>query len=190
MRSLPRRPANGWWWRRRAPGSCGGPPCKFVIGVGEQAARLSRLFGREHAGAVIFEKINRHAGGRRRGIERPSQVLARVASANRQPMMGEHLVVERVDQRELLRKRRRALSPAGREVARHVSGKPGTTLRGAADHQRVGARGGERSFGVVIGSNVAIDDNRDRYCLLDRAHRRPVGASIVELTASTAMHRY
>src|SRR5450759_3143128 len=77
----------------------------------------------------------------------------------------------------------RYLATGRREIARHLTGEPGTALRSAADHHRVGARSGARVFSVVVGTNVAIDDDRDRYRLLHRAHRRPVGAAVVELAA-------
>ena len=115
-------------------------------------------------------------------------MLAGVPAADRQAVMREHFVIERIDQGELLGERRRALARAGREITRHLSGKPRPALRGAADHDGVGAGSRQRAFGVVERTNVAIDDDRNRHRLLDGAHRRPVGAAVVELAARAAMH--
>ena len=63
----------------------------------------------------------------------------------RYAMMIEHLVVQRIDERELLGERRCGFALAGREIARHLPGKPRPPLRGAADHHRVGAGCSQRA---------------------------------------------
>ncbi len=61
--------------------------------------------------------------------------------------------------------------------------------RAAPDHHGVGARGRERGIGVVATiamSPLTTTGNRD--ALLDGAHRRPVGAALVELAAGAPVH--
>ncbi len=82
-----------------------------------------------------------------------------------------------------------SLAPAGREVAGDLPGPPGTALRRAADHHRVGAGGRERGGGILVAADVAVDDDRDRDAVLDGANRRPVGAALVELAARSSVHR-
>ncbi len=62
-------------------------------------------------------------------------------------------------------------------------------LRAAPDHHGVGAGRRKRRIGIVKIFDVAVDDDRDRDCILDRADRRPIGAALVELAAGAAMHR-
>ncbi len=102
--------------------------------------------------------------------------------------MRQHLVIHRVDERELLAQRRRAFAPAGFEISRDLAGKPRTALRGAADHHSIGAGNMKRGHDIVEGANVAIDDHGNRDRLLDRAHGGPVGAAVIKLATRAAMH--
>ena len=130
----------------------------------------------------------RRARGRGGGIERPAEMLARMTEPDGAAVMREHFAVERADQRKLFAERRRRLAAAGFEIARELAGKPRPALGAAADHHGVGLRRRQRRVGVVEAFDVAIDDDRDRHGLLDGAHRRPVGAPLVELAARAAVH--
>ncbi len=124
------------------------------------------------------------------GVQRPAEMLARVAQPDFEAVKAEHFAVERADERQLFSERRRRLAFAGRKIARELAGKPRPSLRAAADHHRVGMRSGKRRIGVVEAFDVAVDDHRDRHGRLDGAHRRPIGAAFVELAARAAMHSH
>ena len=76
-------------------------------------------------------------------------MLARVATADREAVVVQHLIIERIDQIELLTKRRGAFTSAGCEIARHLPRQPRTPLNSAADHDCVGTRSGERPHGIL-----------------------------------------
>ena len=176
---------------RGAHAAC--PPCRigvaeFVKSFGKPVQHNRGIVGGEHAAAMRLEQMRRRAGGRRRRIERPAEMFARVAQPNRDAVMGEHFAVKRAGERELLAECRRGLAFAGREIVRELAGKPRPALGAAPDHHRVGARGGKRRVGVIKALDVAIDDHGDRHGVLDGAHRRPVGAPFVELAARAAVH--
>src|SRR5208282_6578922 len=105
------------------------------------------------------------------GGERPAEMLARVAQSDVEAVMREHFAVERADQRQLFAERRRRLAAAGFQIARELAGKPRPALGATADHYGVGLRRLKRRVGVVETFDVAVDDDRDRYRLLDGAHR-------------------
>ena len=115
-------------------------------------------------------------------------MLARMTAADGVTVMAEHFLVKRVRHRQLLGKRRRALALARGEEARHLPRQPGTALRGAADHHRVGAGDRKRLRGVVEAGDVAVDDDRNGDRLFDRADGGPVGAPVIELAAGAAVH--
>ena len=127
----------------------------------------------------------RRLGGR---LKRPAEMLAGVTQADARPIVGEHLLVERSDERALRFERRWRLAATADKRAADLSGQPRTALRGAADHHRVGARGGERGTRLLDAPDVAIDHDRDFDGLLDGTHGGPVGAPFVELAARTAVH--
>ena len=99
-------------------------------------------------------------------------MLAGMAAADRDAVVRQHLVVERIDQAELRGERGRGLAPAARQVAGDLPGQPGPALRRAADHHRVGARGRERGDGIVAAADVAVDHHRNVDARLDGTHRR------------------
>ena len=91
----------------------------------------------------------RRARTRGGGIERPAEMLARVAQPDVEAVMREHFTVERADQRQLFAERRRRLAAAGSQIARELAGKPRPALGAAADHHGVGLRRRKRRVGVV-----------------------------------------
>ena len=140
--------------------------------------------------AAALSRCGRRAGRRGGGIERPAEMLARMAQPDIDAVMREHFVVERADRARVDRSAAAALRAfAGRQVTGELAGKPGPALRAAPDHHRVGAGRRKRSVGIVEASDVAVDDDRYRDAVLDGAHRRPVGAPVIELAAGAAMHR-
>ena len=112
-----------------------------------------------------------------------------MAQAEFDTVEAEHFAVERAGERKLLAERRGRCTLAGGEIARQVTGKPRLSLRAAPDHHGVGAGRRKRRVGIVKTFDVAVDDDRDGDCVLDRADRRPIGAALVELAAGAAMHR-
>ena len=77
----------------------------------------SRILGGQHAVAVKLEDGSGRGDRLGRGIKRPAQMLARVAPADRNAMVGEQFVVERLHNIGLRLQRRRTLAPADRRVA-------------------------------------------------------------------------
>ena len=137
----------------------------------------------------VLRNMRGRASGRGGGIERPAQMLSGVAQPDIDAMMGEHFVVKRADERKLFAERRWRFAFSGREITRKLAGKPRPALRAAADHHRVGSGCRQRRVGIVEVVDVAVDHDRDRHALFDGAHRRPIGAAVIELAARAAMHR-
>ena len=63
---------------------------------------MRRLIGREYASAMVLENFWRSYRCRRRMIERPAKVLARMAAADRQAVVVQHFIVEAIDQPMLI----------------------------------------------------------------------------------------
>src|SRR6185437_14046314 len=149
------------------------PLREIVVGFGEQALRLARLFGGEYARAMRFQRLGRSARRGGGAIERPAEMLARMAATDAHTVMRDHLVVKRGGDGMLLCERRRVLAHAGLEEARDLAGKPRTALRAAPDHDGIGAGGVEGGERIVEGFDVAVDDDGHADGALDRAHRTP-----------------
>src|SRR5215470_5194703 len=115
-------------------------------------------------------------------------MLAGVPQAGGVAMMGQHLLIERGDQLTLMRKRQGRFALSRCEIASELTGKPRGPPGATPDHDRIRAGGAKRGVGILEGLDVTVDDERDRYRLLDGSHRGPVGAPVVELTAGTAVH--
>jgi hypothetical protein len=84
--------------------SCRSPPAEIIKSLGQHLPRSLWLLGGQHAVTMVFELFGwclYHDGGR---IERPPEMLSGVTAADRQPVMIQHLVVQRIDQIELLGK--------------------------------------------------------------------------------------
>ena len=58
-------------------------------------------------------------------------------------------------------KRRLRQARAGAQKVRHLIGKPGPAVAAAPDHHPVGAGSEQRLGGIVLGQDVAVDDDRD-----------------------------
>jgi hypothetical protein len=84
---------------------------------------------------------------------------------------------------EWRRSRVAAASQVGGDACRH----PRRAVGAAADHDRVGARGIERSFGALRTDDVAVDDDGDAHDRLDAAHEAPIGRTLEELAAGAGM---
>src|SRR3569833_1230482 len=94
-------------------GSCGGAPGEIVESFGEKPACFRGLLGGEHAHAVMFEPVGRNAGGVGGTVERPAEMLARMATADRRAVMLDHLVIHGARQRVLLGERWGRFAHAG-----------------------------------------------------------------------------
>src|SRR6516225_7811432 len=95
-----------------------------------------------------------------RYIERPAEMLARMAAADGAAVVREHLVVEAIDDRELDGERRCAFGLAHGKVAADLPCQPRTALGGTPDHHRVGTGGRKRGHGISARADVAV--HRDR----------------------------
>ena len=162
---------------------------KRVIGVGEPPAHFGRIVRGQHMRARGLELLRRDACGLRRRIERPAEMLARMAHADARAVMDQHFLVERADQIELLGERGRRALLAGREIMREIAGKPRPPVRAAPDHHGIRAGLRQRRDRALEIRHVAVDDDRNGHRLLHGAHRGPVGRALVELAARAAMHR-
>src|SRR5262249_11097177 len=95
-----------------------------------------------------------------RSIERPAEMLARMAAADGAAVVREHLVIKAIDDRELDGERRYAFGPADGKVAADLPRQPWTALGGTPDHQRIGTGGRKRGHSVCASADVAV--HRDR----------------------------
>ena len=117
--------------------------------------------------ACVDLAAQRRAAGEPRGV--PAEVLARGAHA-RLLAVERVVVVEMLeDQRARLGDRRRRQVLAGREEVRDLAEDPRTSLRGAADHQRVRAGAREHVARALRRIDVAVRDDRDRTARLTAA---------------------
>src|SRR5215472_14499606 len=96
-----------------------------VIGFGKMTMDQTRLLGSQHALAISLEQVRRRAGARGGGVESPAEMLARMPAADRDAVVGKHVIVERGDQRKLDRERRLFGAPAAREIRCDLPGQPG-----------------------------------------------------------------
>ena len=72
---------------------------------------------------------------------------------------------------------------------RELVEKPGITLRRAADHHAVRACLAENRVEVIIGTHVAVGNDRNLHGLLHLGNFLPVRMAHVELLARTSVHR-
>ena len=84
-----------------------------------------------------LQLLRRDARGLRRRIERPAEMLSRMAHTDARAVVHQHLLVERDHQIMLLGERGRGALLAGREIMREIAGKPWASLRAAPDHHGV-----------------------------------------------------
>src|SRR5262249_60915305 len=104
-------------------------------------ADRGRIVGREHSGAMRLEYGIGYIRGLGCSSERPAEVFARMAAADGVAVVGEHLVVKAIDDRELDGERRCAFGPADGKIAADLPRQPRTALGGTPRHPRVGPRG-------------------------------------------------
>src|SRR4029077_3936063 len=108
------------------------------------------------------------------GVERPTEMLTRMAKSNANAVMAQHLFIERRNQRELITERWRRFAYSSRKEARDLAGKPRPALRAPPDHDSIRTGGSQRAEGVVECRDVAIDDDRKSDTALDRRYGGPV----------------
>src|SRR3954466_9831241 len=136
--------------------SCSGAPCKVVISFAKRSLHAGGFFRRQDLLPPIPERPGRRAAAMGRNIERPAEMLARMAKPDAQAVVPADFVIERADIFELLGKRGRGLGYAGFEPASDLARQPGLALRTAADHHGVGAGFFERGDRLVERGDVAI----------------------------------
>src|SRR5262245_34076072 len=95
------------------------------------------------------------------GIERPAEMLARMAAADGAAVVREHLVVKAIDDRELDGERRYAFWPADGKIAADLPRQPWTAADGTPDHHRVGAGGRKRGHSVCPRADIAVHHDRN-----------------------------
>src|SRR5579859_7321726 len=93
----------------RRPMSCSSTPSKIVERVREPLTNPRRILGSQDFLPPGFQLLGRRPADAGGGIERPAEMLARMAQPNAHPIMRANLVIERADIAELLRQRRRRL---------------------------------------------------------------------------------
>src|SRR6516225_10625402 len=103
------------------------------------------------------------------------------------PVMLKHRLVEIEEQTPLCVERRIAHRLTGGEKARELPREPRPALRAASDHHGIRTGRAQCCDRIIAAADIAVDDHRDGDRLLDGAHRRPIGATVVELTARAAV---
>src|SRR5690349_10980271 len=118
--------------------SCSSTPCKIVERVVERPLDLGRILRGEDFFAPGLELLGRDAAACSSHLERPGEMLSRMAQADAQAVMAADLVMERADQPELQWKGRCGLGLAACKAAPDLAGQPGFSLRPPSDHDGVG----------------------------------------------------
>ena len=119
----------------------------------------------------------------------PGGVLAHLADAHVVSLISKQQVeVAAHDGRPLGKRRPRQLLTRA-QVVRELVEKPGITLRRAADHHAVRACLAENRVEVIIGTHVAVGNDRNLHGLLHLGNFLPVRMAHVELLARTSVHR-
>ena len=137
-----------------------------------------------------LELLRRDAGRVRRRIERPAEMLARMAHADARAVMdrASRHRARQIRSQLLVERRARRAARRSRDSARD---RPGNHGRPCAPRPTITASAPDASSAVdraLEARHVAIDDDRDRHRLLHGAHRGPVGRALVELAARAAVH--
>src|SRR2546430_17674739 len=99
--------------RRR---SCSSTPYKVVERFLKGTMHAARIVGCQDLLPPGPECRRRGAAALRRDLQRPAEMLARVAQANPQSVMAADFIIKRADIFELLRQRRRGFGNAGFEA--------------------------------------------------------------------------
>ena len=103
--------------------------------------------------------------------------------------MAQHRVIVPAQDAVLLRERRIGQPPLRAEPGDDLGDEPRPAIAAAANHDPVGAGFRQGPVDLFQARDIAIDDDRDRNCLLDRADKAPIGLPGVKLTARAAVHR-
>src|ERR1700676_3437152 len=96
--------------RRR---SCSSTPCKVVECIFKRAMHAGRLIRCQDLLSPGPERRRRRAAAEGCDLQRPTEMLARMAKADPQSVMAAHLIIERADVFELLGQRGCGFSQAG-----------------------------------------------------------------------------
>src|SRR3984957_11927839 len=118
--------------------SCSTTPCKNVECIGKFPMPPVRIVRCQNPLPPVLERRRGRAAMPGCNLQRPAEMLARMAQADAQSVVAANLVVEGADIFELLRQRRGGFHDAGLEAASHLAGQPWLALRAATDHDRVG----------------------------------------------------
>src|SRR6187551_403153 len=102
MRAASHPPACSPSQQLPARASCRRSPGKIVERFREIAPRMRRLIGRENTTAMVLENFRRSGCRYRCLIERPAEMLACMAAADRQAVVAQHFIVETIDQSMLI----------------------------------------------------------------------------------------
>src|SRR5215472_14868027 len=98
------------------PSSCNDTPCEIVERLAERGMHGGRLFRGQYLLSPGLELFGRHAAASSGNIERPAEMLARVAQPDTHAVMRAYLVIERADVGQLLRQRRLGFDGAAIET--------------------------------------------------------------------------
>ena len=149
-----------------------------------------RIVRRQNLLPPGFERRRRRAAALRGDVERPAEMLARMAKADAQSVMrGKR-------HHRACGYSRAARASDGAASAMPVSRRrpiwPGNHGWPCAPRPTMTASAPDISSAVtrlLERGDVAVDDERNADRILDRAHRAPIGFALVELAAGAAMHR-
>src|SRR5271165_4781189 len=114
-------------------------------------------------------------------------MFAREADARAGAELAEHRVIVPQEDGFLPGQGRLRQPLAGAEVVRRLSREPRPAVAAAPDHHAISARSSESGGGVVLGENIAVNNDRDADRLLYTPHKRPIGGAGVELLTRATM---
>src|SRR3954468_5851782 len=135
-----------------------------------------------------FQLLGRRAAGIGCYIERPAEMLPRMPQPDAQAVEGADALIERADIAKLRVERRGGFRRPALQASADLAGQPGLALRATANHHGIGARGLERGERLLVGCDVAIDDERNGDRFAPRADRVPIGLALVKLASGAAVH--
>src|ERR1700733_9312508 len=111
--------------------SCGSAPCKVAKCIMQRTMHAIGILGSQNLLPPGLANSRRRATDFRRNVQRPAEMLARMAKPDTQAIMADDFVVERADVFQLIGQRRRGFRDSSFQAASDLARQPWLALRAA-----------------------------------------------------------